>query len=67
MIKHTAGPADSGPVERKLIGFCGLVGGTAGSFLPALWGGSSMGLGSILFALLGGIAGVFVGARLAGV
>jgi uncharacterized membrane protein YsdA (DUF1294 family) len=54
-------------VERKVIGFCALVGGTAGSFLPSLWGGSSMGLGSILFALLGGAAGVFVGARIAGI
>ena len=60
-------PADRGPVERKVIGFCALVGGTAGSFLPTLWGASSMGLGSILFALLGGAAGVFIGARIAGI
>ena len=49
-----------------MIGFCALVGGTMGSFLPSLWGGSSMGLSSILFALLGGVAGVFVGSRIAG-
>jgi hypothetical protein len=52
-------------VERRLIGFCALVGCTAGSFLPALWGGSSLGLGSILFAFVGGAAGVFIGARIA--
>jgi hypothetical protein len=52
-------------VERKLIGFCALVGGLAGGYVPSLWGGSSMGLSSILFAFLGGAAGVFVGARIA--
>jgi hypothetical protein len=67
VLKHRLARADICPVERKLIGFCGLVGGTVGSFLPSLWGGSSMGLGSILFALLGGVAGVFIGARIAGV
>jgi hypothetical protein len=53
-------------VERKLIGFFAIVGGTAGSLLPTLWGGSALGLGSILFGVLGGVAGIFVGARLAG-
>jgi hypothetical protein len=56
-----------GPVERKLIGFCALLGGTLGSFVPSLWGASSMGLSSIVFALLGGAAGVFIGARIAGI
>jgi hypothetical protein len=54
-------------VERKLVGFCAFVGGIAGSFLPTLWGASAMGLSSILFALLGGVAGVFIGARIAGI
>jgi len=66
-LKARVETADTRPVERKLIGLCAIVGGTVGSFLPELWGGSAMGLGSILFALLGGLAGVFVGTRIAGV
>lgn len=49
---------------RSVIGLCGMAGGTVGSFVPALWGGSGLGLASIVFALVGGIAGVFFGVRL---
>ncbi len=52
---------------RSLIGFCAFLGGTLGSFAPALWGGSELGGASLLLAVVGGVAGVFLGARLAGV
>ena len=66
-LKSGVGHADTRSVERKLIGFCALLGGTFASFIPTLWGGSEMGLSSLFFGLLGGIAGIFIGARLAGV
>ena len=53
-------------MERSLIGLCALVGGTVGSFVPALWGGSSLSVASVVFGLVGGIAGVWFGARVSG-
>ena len=53
-------------MERSLIGLFALVGGTVGSFAPALWGGSSLSIASVVFGLLGGIAGVWFGARVSG-
>ena len=58
--------ADGLFMERRLIWLCAAVGGTIGSFVPALWGGSDMSLTSIVFGLIGGVAGMVVGARLAG-
>jgi len=56
--------ADFRPVGRSVIGMCSLVGATVGSFVPDLWGSSQMSLSSLLFAAIGGIAGVFFGARI---
>jgi hypothetical protein len=52
---------------RSAIGLCGFVGLTAGSFVPVLWGGSGLSLVSLLLACVGGIAGVWLGARICGV
>jgi phage tail tape-measure protein len=49
---------------RSLIGFCAMVGATAGGFVPELWGSSSFSFGSLVFGVLGGIAGVWFGVRL---
>ena len=49
---------------RSVIGLCVIAGSTVGSFVPALWGASAFGLASLLMAAVGGVAGVFVGARL---
>jgi hypothetical protein len=54
-------------VERRVIWLCALVGGTIGSFVPVLWGGSDMSLGSLGFGAIGGVAGVIFGARLSGI
>jgi hypothetical protein len=52
-------------MDRRVIWLCAALGGTIGSFVPALWGGSEMSLSSIAFGVVGGIAGVMLGARLA--
>ena len=51
---------------RSVIGLSAFVGMTVGGLVPALWGASSFSLSSILFSAVGGVAGVFFGARLAG-
>jgi hypothetical protein len=52
---------------RSVIGFGGFLGMTVGSFVPELWGASSLSLASVVFGLLGGVAGVWLGARFADV
>ena len=52
---------------RSMIGFAGFFGMTVGGFVPELWGSSSLSLASVLFSLLGGVAGVWFGARVADV
>jgi hypothetical protein len=47
-----------------VIGLCAGFGGFAGSELPALWGGSGFSTTSVLLGLLGGCAGIWLGARL---
>jgi hypothetical protein len=39
-------------------------GSIVGGYLPTLWGASSLGVESLLFGAVGGIAGVFVGIRI---
>lgn len=39
------------------------VGCTLGGFAPAIWGGSELSLSGVMFGLVGGIAGVWVGAH----
>jgi len=51
---------------RSVIGLSAFVGMTVGGLVPALWGDSSFSLTSILFSVVGGIAGVLLAARLAG-
>lgn len=40
------------------------MGMVVGGFVPALWGGSQLGLASLLTGVLGGLAGVWAGVRL---
>ena len=58
--------ADAPAVGRSVIGFSAFVGLTVGSFVPELWGGSQLSLSSILFGAVGGVAGVWLGARVSG-
>jgi hypothetical protein len=50
---------------KSMIGLCAGFGTFAGGYVPELWGASSLSLTSLLFGALGGIAGVWVGLRLA--
>jgi hypothetical protein len=52
---------------RSVIGLCATFGTVAGGYVPSLWGGSSLSLASLVFAALGGVAGVGLGVRLSGV
>jgi hypothetical protein len=49
---------------RRVVGICAVVGLVAGGYVPTLWGASSFGFQSLLFGVVGGIAGVWVGAKL---
>ena len=48
----------------KVVGLCGFIGLVVGGYIPALWGASSFGFQSLLFGVVGGIVGVWLGARL---
>ena len=50
---------------RSVIGLCATVGLIVGGYVPELWGASSFSLSSLLFSALGGVAGVWLGTRLA--
>ena len=52
-------------MERSAIGLLALIGMTVGGFVPEAWGAGSFSMSSLLFSALGGIAGVWFGARLA--
>lgn len=50
---------------RSLIGLCGGFGMLVGGYVPVvLWGAGDFSLSSLLFSAVGGVAGVWAGARL---
>jgi hypothetical protein len=51
-------------MERKLIWLGLIVGSAAGNFVPLLWGGSAMSMSGMLFAFVGGLAGIWAGYKL---
>ena len=59
-------PADGHAVDRRVIWICVGVGSTVGGLVPEAWGGSAFGLASLMLGLLGGLAGLWLGARLTG-
>ena len=52
---------------RSVIMLCAAAGATVGGFVPDLWGGSSMSLASLAFAGIGGVAGIWFGARISSI
>jgi uncharacterized membrane protein YeaQ/YmgE (transglycosylase-associated protein family) len=52
-------------MERRVIWLCGAVGSIVGGYVPALWGGSELSLGSLALGVVGGVVGIVVGARIA--
>ena len=57
--------ADHFGVGRSAIGLCGGLGMFVGGYVPALWGTGSFSLQSLLFGLIGGLAGIWAGVRIA--
>jgi uncharacterized membrane protein YeaQ/YmgE (transglycosylase-associated protein family) len=52
-------------MSRKTLIMIGMVvGSTAGSFLPALWGGGLLSLASVLLGGVGGVAGIWIAYRM---
>jgi len=51
-------------MERRVVWMCVIGGSTVGGFVPEIWGGSAFGMASILLGVVGGIAGLWVGARI---
>ena len=49
---------------RSVIWLCAGAGSTVGGVLPSLWGASDFSASSLVFGLVGGIAGVWLGIRL---
>jgi hypothetical protein len=50
--------------QRSLYYLGAGIGGTAASFIPALWGGSLLGGWSIILSGVGGLAGIWLAYRL---
>ena len=67
MLTAGSGSAAQLPIfgrMRSLIGLCALAGTFAGGYVPAFWGSGSFSVASLLFGAVGGVAGVWLGARL---
>jgi hypothetical protein len=50
---------------RSAIALCGGFGTIVGGYVPVLWGAGSFSLTSVVFSLIGGIAGIWLGVRIA--
>jgi hypothetical protein len=53
-------------MDKRVVWICVGVGSTVGGLLPEVWGGSAFGLASLMFGCLGGVAGVWLAAKLTG-
>lgn len=50
-------------MNKFIIGIGMFVGSTIGSYIPALWGGSVLSFTSIIFSVIGGLVGIWLGYR----
>jgi len=48
---------------RSVIGLCATFGTVVGGYVPTVWGDSGFSLVSVVFAAVGGVAGVWLGVR----
>ncbi len=58
--------ADTPRMDRRVVWIFVGVGSTIGGLLPEAWGGSAFGLASLVLGCLGGVAGLWLAAKLAG-
>ena len=49
---------------KSVIGLCAGFGTVVGGYLPELWGASGFGLTSLLFSVVGGVAGIWLALRI---
>jgi hypothetical protein len=52
-------------VDRRIVWIFVGVGMTLGGFVPLAWGGSALGLSSLVLGSLGGVAGLWLAGKLA--
>ena len=50
-------------MTKKFIWIGFFVGSTIGNMLPLLWGGDAISIAVVLFSLIGGIIGIWLGYR----
>ena len=53
-------------MDRRVVWIFVGVGMTLGGLLPAAWGGSALGVASLALGSLGGLAGLWLAAKLTG-
>ncbi len=53
-------------MDRRVVWLFVIVGSTVGGVLPEAWGGSALGLASLALGTVGGVAGLWLAARLTG-
>lgn len=53
-------------MDRRVMWIFVLVGSTIGGLAPMVWGGSALGLASLVLGSLGGLAGVWCAVKLTG-
>ena len=51
-------------MDRRVVWLFVGAGTVLGGFVPVLWGGSALGLASLVFGSLGGVAGLWLAAKL---
>jgi hypothetical protein len=52
-------------VDRRVVWISVGVGMTVGGFVPLVWGGSALGLASLVLGSVGGVAGLWLASKLA--
>jgi hypothetical protein len=52
-------------VDKRIVWIFVGVGMTVGGFAPLVWGGSALGLSSLVLGSLGGVAGLWLAGKLA--
>jgi hypothetical protein len=57
---------DMRAMDRRVVWIFVGVGMTVGGLLPEAWGGSALGLGSLVLGSIGGLAGLWLAVRLTG-
>jgi hypothetical protein len=58
--------ADTSHMDRRIVWIFVGVGSTVGGLLPEMWGGSALGVASLALGCVGGVAGLWLAAKLAG-